>query len=608
MGPRLRVPSVSRAGTEKVTAPERVTYPPPPVTRSSGPVRSPTASSAWATAAILVAATLAVYAQVRSHAFVAYDDNVSVYENANLQLGLGWDGLRWALTANYVGNWIPLTCLSMLADAELHGPTPAGTLLTNVALHAAGAVMLFAAFLRMTGALGASAAVAAVFALHPLHVESVAWASMRKDVLSGLFFASVLLLYSSYAERRSRARYASVVAATALGLCSKPTLVTIPFVLLLLDFWPLGRLWSELPADSRRARGRSRGAPRARVLDRGRVRAAVWEKLPLLALAAGASVVAILTQSGVDAVESRLTFGARSANALVSAAAYVGKALWPVGLAPFYPYPETGTAAWKAIAAGAFLAAMSALAAREWRRRPYLLVGWLWNLGMLVPVVGLVQVGSQAMADRYTYLPLIGLSLIPIFGLRELAGRGRAPRAALAVLACAALAALAFVAHRQVGYWRDSEALFSRALAVTKSNPVMTYNLGVLRMREGRTAEAIALLREAVRINPGYEAALNNLAWTIATHPELHDRPAGAAEALAAAQRAAALRANREPRTLDTLAVAQAAAGRMDEAAATAERALALATAAGDAKLAAQISARLALFRARRAYVEGPRE
>jgi len=555
-----------------------------------------------AVAVALVAMTLAVYLQVHTHVFVAWDDNVLVYENPSLHLGLSWEGLRWALTANYVGTWIPLTCLSMLADAEFHGPTPAGTLLTNVALHAIGVLILFAAFLRMTGALGASAAVAAVFAVHPLHVESVAWASMRRDVLSGSFFALTLLLYARYAERRSAARYASVLAAATLGLLSKPTLVTIPFVLLLLDLWPLGRLWSEQPAVSRRARARSREVPQVRKLDRGRLRGAVAEKLPLLALVGAFSAVAFSMQAGADAIEN-LPLGMRSANALLSAASYVGKALWPAGLAPFYPRPWVTPAAWKVVAAGACLAAVSALVTLEWRRRPYLFVGWFWYLGMLVPVIGLVPLGSLSMADRYMYLPMIGLSLIPIFGFRELARSRRVLRAALAVLAVAALSALAFVAYRQVGYWRDSDALFSRALAVTENNQMITNNFGVVRMQEGRTVEAVALFRESVRIQPTC-VALNNLAWTIATHSELYERPEVAAEALGAARFAAARCGNRDPRTLDTLAVAQAAAGRTDQAAATAERALEVANAAGDAELANEILARLVLFRAGRTYVE----
>ncbi len=573
---------------------------------SSKTLSSHTALLAWLVAAGLVAATLVVYAQVGTHAFVAWDDNVSVYENPNLGLGLSWEGLRWALTANYVGNWVPLTCLSMLADAELHGPSPAGTLLTNVALHVLGVLTLFAAFLRMTGARWASAAVAAIFALHPLHVESVAWASMRKDVLSGFFFALTLLLYARYAQRRSIARYASVLLATTLGLCAKPTLVTLPFVLLLLDFWPLGRLWSELPAVSRRSRRPTRDAPRARTLDRNRLRVAGLEKTPLLALAAAFSAMTIRMQGGADAIES-LPFSVRAANALVAAVAYVGKAIWPADLAAFYPYPRVVPAAWEVSAAGAALAAMTVLATLQWRRRPYVIVGWLWYLGMLVPVIGLVQVGSQAMADRYMYLPLIGLSLIPIFGLRELAWSGRAPRADLTAVACAALAALSFVAHRQVGYWRDSEALFSRALAVTEDNHMMAYNLAVLRLQEGRTDEAVTLLRKAVRIQPSWEMALDGLAWTLVTNPELQDRPAAAAEALAAARRAVARRGNSDPGTLETLAVAQAAAGRMDEALATAERALTLANAAGDTKRAERIAARLALLRDRRAELEGPR-
>ncbi len=539
--------------------------------------------------AAVVLATCAVYAQVRHHGFVHYDDDLVIFANPHLRLGFGGEGIRWALTTDYVANWMPLTWLSLLADYAWHGVDPAGYLLENVALHVAATVLLLAAFVRMTRAPFASASVAAVFALHPLHVESVAWAAMRKDPLSGLAFAATLLLYARYAARPSPGRYAATLVAFVLGLLSKAMLVTLPGVLLLLDLWPLGRLW------------RGDGVRR---LDPARVRRAVLEKLPLLVLAAAASALTYAAQSGVATVSfDRLPLGVRIENALVSTVVYAGAALWPAGLAAFYPHPGDGLPAWQAALAALVLAGITGVALREWRRRPYLVVGWLWYLGMLVPVIGLVQVGSQARADRYTYLPLVGLSLLPIFGLRELAGRFAIVRRALPAAALVALGALAALAHRQVSYWRDSDALFTRALDVTRDNHVMSFNLGLLRAQQGRELEGVALYREAVRIRPDYGEAWNNLAWTLATHPELPGGGARAAEALAAAERAVALAADAS--TLDTLAAAQAAAGRFAEATATAERAVALARARGDEALARDVTTRLQLYRTDRAFVEG---
>ncbi|MCZ6785335.1 MAG: glycosyltransferase family 39 protein, partial [Proteobacteria bacterium] len=330
---------------------------------------------------LLLAAVAAVYEPVRNHAFVGLDDALLISANPHLRHGLTPDGLAWAFSVPDNENWIPLTQISYLIDYELHGLRPGPILLANAALHALAAVVLFLALVRMTGAPGRCAFVAAVFAVHPLHVESVAWAAERKDVLSALCFATTLWCYARYAERPTPGRYGAVAAALALGLLSKPMLVTAPVVLLLLDHWPLRRR-------------------------------ALLEKLPLLALAAGSAAVTLVALRGTLAPEV-LSLGLRLENATVSTATYLAAALWPSGLSIFYPYPVDGLPAARVAVSALVVAVPTALSlyALSARRWPWLPVGWFWYLGMLVPVVGILQAGAQARADRYTYLPLIGASI-----------------------------------------------------------------------------------------------------------------------------------------------------------------------------------------------------
>lgn len=457
-----------------------------PPLRPEAPATRSARSVEWAVAAGLLAATLAVYYPVLGHEFVNYDDDLYITRNAALRAGLSGEGLRWALTTAHGANWFPLTWLSWLADYEVFGVRAAGFLSTNVLLHVLSAVALFLALSRVTGKRGRSAFVAAVFALHPLHVESVAWASARKDVLSGVFFMLVLTAYAGYARARSLVRYLAVAGALALGLMAKPMLVTAPFVLLLLDLWPLGRLQD--------ASGR---------LSAPRVRRAVVEKVPLLALAAASAVVTYLVQRAGGAVEAGEVFSwpARLANAVVSYVAYLRQTFWPVGLAVFYPHPGDSLSAATALGALALLTLVTVALVRGWRARPELAVGWLWYLGTLVPVIGLVQVGQQARADRYTYLPLVGLAVVVAWGLcGPLARLGRYVPAAIGG---AVLVALAVVAAAQVRVWRDSRALFEHALRVTGENAVARLNLGLALLDDGRMGEAEGHLREAVRLHPG---------------------------------------------------------------------------------------------------------
>lgn len=457
-----------------------------PSPRPEAPAARSTRRVEWAVAAGLLAATLAVYYPVLGHEFVNYDDDLYITRNAALRAGLSGEGLRWALTSTHGANWFPLTWLSWLADYELFGLSAPGFLSTNVFLHVLSAVALFFVLTRLTGARGRSAFVAGVFALHPLHVESVAWASARKDVLSGVFFMLVLAAYAAYTLAPSPARYVAVSGALALGLMAKPILVTTPFVLLLLDLWPLGRLQD--------ASGR---------LSAPRVRRAVVEKLPLLALAGVSAVVTYLVQRAGGAVEAGNVFSwsARLANAVVSYVVYLRQVFWPVGLAVFYPHPGDGLSADAALGTLAFLALVTVALARGWRARPELVVGWLWFLGTLVPVIGLVQVGQQARADRYTYLPLVGVAIVVAWGL--CGPLARIGRPAPAIAGGAALAALALLAAVQVRVWRDSVTLFEHALRVTGENAVARLNLGIALLDRGRLAEAEVHLSDAVRLHPG---------------------------------------------------------------------------------------------------------
>jgi tetratricopeptide (TPR) repeat protein len=438
----------------------------------------------------LAVATATAYAPVRENGFVNYDDDLYVSNNQQVRMGLTAESVGWAFTSFHGANWFPLTRLSWMLDAEVFGLEPRGFHYTSLLLHGLNGILVFAVFARMTGSIWPSAFVAAAFALHPLHVESVAWVAARKDVLSGLFALLALLAYERYARGGgSKRHYLAVFACLALGLMAKPTLVSLPFVLLLLDEWPLGRL--------RRA-----GAPQA--WDPARVRRAVLEKLPLLALVVVASGITVAAQRSWGTVQSLELYplGVRMENALVAYVAYLADAFWPTGLAVFYPHPGYALSPWRVAGAAALLAGISAVAAFALRRRPYLGVGWFWFLGMLVPVIGLVQVGQAAMADRYTYLPLIGLSVALAWGIRELVAGSRPAGRAAALLGAALLGALAFATAAQVRTWKDSSSLFEHALRVTDRNHVAHINLGVELLGEDRLSEAAAHLQTALRLAP----------------------------------------------------------------------------------------------------------
>ncbi len=534
----------------------------------------------WLLALALVAATAAIYAPVRNHAFLNYDDDIYFTDNPHAALGLSLDGLAWAMTSDYAGNWFPVTWLSILADAELHGLSSSGVHVANVVLHILSTLLLFGWFARSTGAIGRSAFVAAVFALHPLHVESVAWATERKDVLSGLFWMLTLWAYARYAARPGLLRYAGVVLCFVLGLMAKPMLVTLPFVLILLDTWPLGRI---------RAGAGTRAV--------GRI---VLEKVPLLLISLGACALTLWAQSDGIATLTRISIGTRIANAALAYARYVELASWPRDLAVFYPHPGADVSLAASGAAGVALLGMSTAVLLQWSRRPYLAVGWFWFLGTLIPVIGLVQVGSQALADRYTYIPLVGLSLMVAWAGFAILVRGlKAPRLA-ALLALGCVVALGAGTIRQVRHWKNSETLFEHALAVTRDNHIAHTHLGLAKLERGAVREGIDHYRVAVEIRPDFLEVVNNLAWILATHPDAtFVEPA---EALRLAERASVLSGNHNPAVLDTLAAAHAAAGNFSEAVRIGRRAMRLARVGGNPALEDSIRVHLDAYQAGSRY------
>ena len=449
----------------------------------------------------LIVATLAVYWQVQNFDFVNFDDGKYVAENQHVQEGLTVESIVWAFKTIHAGNWHPLTWLSHMLDCRLFGLNPGRHHLTNLFFHIANTLLLFVVFRRMTGSLWQSAFVAALFALHPSHVESVAWISERKDVLSTFFWMLTMWGYIRYVDHLSVHRYLLVILFFVLGLMSKPMLVTLPFVLLLLDFWPLKRIQIE-PSDP----------------DIGNVRQKsnflfpVLEKVPLIALAAASSMVTFYAQKHGGAVASLdvIPLKARIANALVVYVKYIGNMIYPAKLAALYPHPVI-LPLWQTSGACLLLVSISFAAIISVRQRPYVAAGWLWYLGTLVPVIGLVQVGNQAMADRYTYVPLIGLFVIIAWGVPELVISWKHRIKWLSLLATIMLAALMVVTWKQVGYWKNSITLFEHTLEVTSNNYVPHNNLGLALDQQGRTKEAIEHYLQALRIQPAYAAAHNNL-------------------------------------------------------------------------------------------------
>ncbi len=443
---------------------------------------------------VLAAITFAVFGQTAGFGFLNYDDDIYVYENPVVEMGLTLKGAFWALTYGEIGHRHPLTWLTHMADCQAYGLWAGGHHLTNVALHAVAAVLLFLALREMTGNLWRSAFVAAVFAIHPLRAESVAWISERKDVLSGVFFMLTLWAYARYAHQPSRWRYAAVAVWYALGLLCKNMLVTLPFVLLLLDWWPLHRVTLD-----------GAGGGRLAALFGGLVR----EKVPLFLLSIGSCVATVLVPEKVIDYD-RLPFLERLGNALVSYGVYLRQMVFPAGLAVPYPNPPNGQPFWKVGLAFVLLAAISMLVLACWKKRPYLLVGWLWYLGMLVLVIGIIQISfNAAHADRYTYLPGIGLVLAGTWAVGDWSLGWKHRRAVLGGLMAAVIGILMVCTWIQTGFWKSSEALWTHTLACTTGNYVAHYYLGTTAFKKGRVDEAITQYQEALQIKPGYPEACN---------------------------------------------------------------------------------------------------
>jgi tetratricopeptide (TPR) repeat protein len=470
----------------------------------------------------LVLITSIAYGSVCSNGFTNYDDDIYVTENPHVRAGFSADSLWWALTASDASNWHPLTWISLQLDCELYGLRPWGYHLTNLLFHVFNALLLFWWLRVATGAIWRSAAVASLFAVHPVHVESVTWITERKDVLSFFFGALALWAYLGFVKQPGGFRYLLIMAAFALSLMAKPMFVTLPFLLLLVDYWPLGRMNNEGRAvenetatlTRRASEGESRlGHTLTRSAREGpslalrvSVVPLVYEKLPLFAVSGISSFITVLVQP-----TQAIPLPVRVSNALASYVAYLRLITWPKHLAVFYPYPVTSS--WLVgLGAGVLLASISVLVIWAARRKPYLPVGWFWYLGTLIPVIGLVQVGLQGMADRYAYLPAVGLYIMLSWGATELVGRWRRGNLLLISLTSLVLVASMMCTWRQVSYWHDSIALWEHTLQVTKDNWLAHANLGSALLPAGRFDEAIPAFQEAIRLKPDSAIYHNNLA------------------------------------------------------------------------------------------------
>jgi len=537
--------------------------------------------------ALLLMAVALVFAQTVRFGFVSYDDDEYVYNNPLVRPGLTWPGIVAAFGGRHSNNWHPLTWISHMIDCQLYGLWAGGHHLSSVLLHAATAIALFWLLQRMTGRPWPSALAAAMFAVHPLRVESVAWIAERKDVLSGLLFMLTLYFYAVYATRPfSLSRYLVVLGVFGLGLMAKPILVSVPLVLLLLDYWPLGR-WQGAGSKEQGER-RKEGKKVEQFVSIERL---LLEKLPFAVLAAISCGLTLWAQQDTLRRTEQIDFPWRAANAVVAYVTYLGRFVWPANLVVLYPHPGAHRQLWQVALCGLLLAAISVAALSFRRSRPCLLVGWLFYLVTLVPVIGLVQVGAQATADRYTYLPLIGPVMALTFAVKSYAGVSRFRRGVCALAAAIVLAAIAVAAWRQTDIWRDSEALWLRTMQCTSSNVVAETNYGGELMQRGDLTDAIMHFKHALELNPKMTQAHVNLATAYITRGQL-------AEALKQYETIVELEPD-SPEAQHNLAGLLRTQGRIDEAIDHFERALRLRP--------DYVAAQQALAEARKARQQGVR-
>jgi protein O-mannosyl-transferase len=467
---------------------------------------------------LLVLATLALYNPVTRAPFLNYDDAAYFTDNPHVRAGLSWKTVVWAFTTTELSDWKPITWLSHTLDGQLFGFKPEAPHTINVLLHAANVAILFLILLSATGFVWRSFGVAALFALHPINVESVAWIAERKNVLSMLFFLLALAAYGWYARRPGVGRYLAVTLAYALALMTKAQVITFPFALLLLDYWPLNRLapaWGSGEAGFAAEPGASFAFTGGRAETPGApFRASsflrlIWEKLPWFVLSAASAVITMRAEA--DATQLKLPLWAHLGNAVLSYAKYLGKAFWPFNLAAIYPHPELTISIPAAVLSGFVLLGISILAVMYRERRPFF-VGWFWFLGTLVPMIGLVQIGVHGMADRYAYIPLLGIFVIVCWGAAALIEKWHVPNAAWATAATVVLLALGFALHRQVGFWGDNVTLWSRALEITEGNYTAEDNLATALIAQGKIEEAVPHLRRAEFMRPDDPLSTLNLA------------------------------------------------------------------------------------------------
>ena len=601
----------------------------------------------FAVCILLLAITWAVFGQTLGHEFVNYDDPAYVTDNPHIRAGLTWPGILWAFTHVHSQNWHPLTSMSHMLDCQLFGLQPGAHHFVNVLLHSAGVLLLFLLLEQMTGGPSRtghtwlSAFVAAAFAIHPLRVESVAWIAERKDVLSGIFFMLTLISYLRYARHPSVGRYITMSILFACGLMSKPMLVTVPVILLLLDYWPLNR-WS---------------------VSRSINTKLIAEKIPLVVLSIGSCVATMLAQNVALGSTDYLPLKWRISNAIVTYVDYIRQMFWPIDLVPFYVHPEDRLEIARLIFALLILVAITAVVFVRRRKNPSLAVGWLWYLVMLIPVIGVIQVGLQGRADRYTYLPQIGLGMAIVWLIRDLTKSWREQKVILAVAAAIVVGALSIFSWKQTAHWRDSEALWSYALTVTPDSDVAhaglagilfvrgqvdaaishykraldlrdgnaaahyglatalaseqkvdeailhfekalgiqpdnteaSNHLGIMFANKGEIREAMTAWRQTLSFDPDNGDAANNLAWVLATSADADLR--NGQEAVALAKHAARLAGGENPGVLRTLAVALAEDNQFTEAIATAERGKDLAQASGDITMIESLRSCVELFR-----------